>query len=349
MKRILNIVGLLIGCMMMIGVVYASSLNVSENEGEGSCKIILTEPGDRQIVGSGSSFKWEPLSSTSNYTLCISEDIDFPQDSIEGTTTTNSFTELDSLKLEAGRVYYWKVTSSSCSSDNRSFMVGYEVDVAVLDENSEIIEGMIVKFTSLMDDFSSSSEVIQGKARIYGYGLGYITIEDLGINEPVFVTRDETFLFLKEREKEDLNLTVTDEKEKRGIESVSVFLDGNFMGQTDDQGNLEISEVAEGLHTLYYVKEHYQVGSENIDTSQDKPYKYALSRSNSYWLEKLLQYIPIVFCVILLIFLLRVKRESEKTNNALRALVKEQESMITESRKEVRTIREYVTKILERT
>ncbi|MBU7022254.1 MAG: hypothetical protein HXS41_14465 [Theionarchaea archaeon] len=347
MKRMLTIIGLLIGCMVMIEVAYASDLDPPVNEGEDS-KINLTVPGDKQIVGSGTTFKWDS-EDQSPYTLRISEKDDFPQGSREETITTNLFTEWDSLKLEAGKVYYWKVTCGSRISEVRSFKVGYKVDVAVLDENSEIMEGMTAKFTSL-DDFSSSSEVIQEKAQIYGYGLGYITIEDADIRELVFITRDETFLLKKGTKVESLNLEIKDMKGKRGIKSVSVFLDGNFVGQTDEQGKFEISEVSEGGHRLYFAKEGYtSVQKNDVAFPRNEPYEYNLSRSNSYWLEKLLQSIPIVFCVILLIFLLRVRNQSEKANNALRALLKEQESVITESRREVRTIREYVTKILERT
>ncbi|MBU7001797.1 MAG: hypothetical protein HXS51_13605 [Theionarchaea archaeon] len=145
-------------------------------------------------------------------------------------------------------------------------------------------------------------------------------------------------------------MEIKDVKGKRGIESVSVFLDGNFVGQTDEQGKFEISEVSEGGHRLYFAKEGYtSVQKNDVVFPRNEPYEYNLSRSNSYWLEKLLQSIPMVFCVILLIFLLRVRNQSEKANNALRALLKEQESVITESRREVRTIREYVTKSLERT
>jgi hypothetical protein len=136
------------------------------------------------------------------------------------------------------------------------------------------------------------------------------------------------------------------------IKSAEVFLDNTPVGITDDNGKLEM-KVAYGKHQFLVLTEgRFQIGNEEADIPSSGPVKIGLTpiaKGEPTLSGIILSLISISLTAVLLVFYIRMKSTLKEMNSKFDKIIKNQEAALKENKKDVDTMMEYISDILERT
>lgn len=224
--------------------------------------------------------------------------------------------------------------------------------INVTDEEGNPVEPDKITLTSTENGtenpIDTTNSITKGtyKIKIEKEGFEPKTIENVEIT----AKEKEEITCTLERLKHTIVFKVTDENSEKPVQLASIFLDGKFMGNTDENGELEIPNVEQNNHQIRVIKDEYE---------KKEISRYPISNSDEIAIEitpsdesppfNFLFIIPLILSIILLVLYIRTDLKLKKVNNRLKSVTEKQKKDLKESKKKIKTMEKYVSRILEKT
>jgi hypothetical protein len=144
----------------------------------------------------------------------------------------------------------------------------------------------------------------------------------------------------------DITITVEDSEGEK-VELANVFLNNQSEGVTNIDGVILI-HVYFGEHEIRVLKDGYNPETITLDVPKKMKYNCQLKPLKVPF-EQIFRFAPYILGIFLLALLVRMNRTLKKANKKFDTATEKQEITLKENKKDINTMKEYLTGILEET